>query len=108
MGSRKSGNCQLTLLKGYGRYYKKKYKKPLPVDVIVKMKELFLHRVERRCAKLSLMVADEAVWTLDANLLDKIDFLDSGKESKEHSSHDVILDSRSNSNEESENEDSEN
>ena len=37
VGSRKSGNCQLTLLKGYGKYYEKKYKKPLPVDVIVKI-----------------------------------------------------------------------
>ena len=43
VGSRKSGNYQLTLLKGYGKYYEKKYEKPLPVDVIVKMKELFLH-----------------------------------------------------------------
>jgi hypothetical protein len=108
VGSRKSGNCQLTLLKRYGKYYKKKYKKLLPVDVIVKMKELFLHRVERRCAKLLLTVVDEAAWTPDADLLDKIDLLDSGEESKEHSSDDVIFDSRSNSNDESEDEDSEN
>jgi hypothetical protein len=105
---RKSGNCQLTLLKGYGKYYKEKYKKRLPVDVIVKMKELFLHRVERRCAKLLLTVADEAAWTLDANLLDKIDLSDSGEESKDHSSDDVIFDSRSNSNDDSEDEDSKN
>jgi hypothetical protein len=108
VGSRKSGNFQLTLLKRYGKYYEKNYKKPLPVDVIVKMKELFLHCVERRCAKLSLTVADEAVWTPDADLLDKIDLSDSGKESKDHSSDDVIFDSRSNSNEDSEDEDSEN
>jgi hypothetical protein len=37
----------------------------LPVDMIVKMKELFLHCVERRCAKLSLTVADKAAWTPD-------------------------------------------
>ena len=108
VGLRKSGNCQLTLLKGYGKYYKKKYKKPLPVDVIVKMKELFLHCVERRCAELLLTVADEAAWTPDANLLDKIDLSDSGKESKDHSSDDVIFDSRSSSNNDSEDEDSEN
>jgi hypothetical protein len=108
VGSRKSGNCQLTLLKGYGKYYEKKYKKPLPVDVIVKMKELFLHCVERRCAELLLTVADEAAWTPDANLLDKIDLSDSGKESKDHISDDVIFDSRSNSNDDSEDEDSEN
>ena len=108
VGSRKSGNCQLTLLKGYGKYYEKNYKKPLPVDVIVKMKELFLHRVERRCAELSLTVADKAAWTPDADLLDKIDLLDSGKESKDHSSDDVIFNSRSNSNNDSEDEDSEN
>jgi hypothetical protein len=106
--SRKSGNCQLTLLKGYGEYYKKKYKKPLPVDVIVKMKELFLHRAERHCAELLLTVADEAAWTPDANLLDKVDLSDSGEESKDHSSDDVIFDSRSNSNYNSEDEDSEN
>ncbi len=108
VGSRKSDNCQLTLLKGYGKYYKKKYKKPLPVDVIVKMKELFLHCVERRCAKLLMMVADKAAWTSDADFLDKIDLSDSGKESKDHSSDDVIFDSRSNSNDNSEDEDSEN
>ena len=108
VGSRKSGNCQLTLLKGYGKYYEKKYKKPLTVDVIVKMKELFLHCVERRCTKLSLTVADEAAWTPDAKLLDKIDLSDSGKESKDHSSDDVIFDSRSNSEDKSEDEDSEN
>jgi hypothetical protein len=108
VGSKKSGNCQLTLLKGYGKYYKKKYKKPLPVDVIVKMKELFLHSVERHCAKLLLMIADKAAWTPDADLLDKIDLLDSGKESKDHSSDDVIFDSMSSSNDDSEDEDSEN
>ncbi len=63
--------------------------------------ELFLHFVERRCAELSS-------WTPDANLLDKIDLSDSGKESKDHSSHDVIFDSRSNSNDDSEDEDNEN
>jgi hypothetical protein len=108
VGSRKSGNYQLTLLKGYGKYYEKKYKKPLPVDLIVKMKELFLHCVERRCAELLLTVADEAAWTLDADLLDKIDLSDSGKESKDHSRDDVIFDSRSNSNNDSEDDDSEN
>jgi hypothetical protein len=108
VGSRKSGNCQLTLLKGYGKYYKREYKNPLPVDVIVKIKELFLHCVERRCAELSLTVADEAAWTPDADLLDNIDLLDSGKESKDHISDDVIFNSRSNSNKDSEDEDSEN
>ncbi len=80
----------------------------MPVDVIVKMKELFLHRVERRCAKLSLTVADEAAWAPDADLLDKIDLSDSGEESKDNSSDNVIFDSRSNSNDDSEDEDSEN
>ncbi len=108
VGSRKSGNGQLTLLKEYGKYYKKKYKKPLPVDVIVKMKELFLHCVEHRCTELLLTVADKAAWTLDADLLDKIDLSDSGEEIKDHSSDDVIFDSRSNSNDNNEDEDSEN
>ncbi len=80
----------------------------MPVDAIVKMKELFLHRVECRCTELSLTVADKAAWTPDADLLDKIDLSYSGEESKEHSSDDVIFDSRSNSNNKSEDEDSEN
>jgi hypothetical protein len=40
--------------------------------------------------------------------LDKIDLSDSGKESKDHSSDNVIFDSRSSSNDDSEDEDSEN
>ncbi len=96
------------LLKRYSKYYEKKYKKPLPVDVIVKMKELFLHCVECHCAELSLAIADKAAWTPDADLLDKIDLSDSGEESKSHSSDNVIFDSRSNSNNDSEDEDSEN
>ncbi len=70
--------------------------------------ELFLHCVECPCVELLLTVADEAAWTPDADLLDKIDILDSGEESKDHSSDDVIFDSRSNSNDDSEDEDSEN
>ena len=55
-----------------------------------------------------MTVADEAAWTPDANLLDKIDLSDSGKESKDHISDDVIFDSRSNSKDDSEDEASEN
>ncbi len=70
--------------------------------------ELFLHCAECRCPELSLTVADKAAWTPDANFLDKIDLSDSGEESKDHSSDDVIFNSRSNSNNDSEDEDSEN
>ena len=38
------------VVEGYGKYYEKKYRRPLPVDVIVKIETLFLHRVECWCA----------------------------------------------------------
>ena len=38
------------VIEGYGKYYEKKYRRPLPVDVIVKIETLFLHRVECWCA----------------------------------------------------------
>ena len=61
----------------------------MPVDVIVKIETLFLHRVERRCAELGLSVYEEKQWTPDLDLLDEIDLSDSGEESEEHSSDDV-------------------
>ena len=67
------------VVEGYGKYYEKKYRRPLPVDVIVKIETLFLHRVERWCAELGLSVNEEKQWTPDPNLLDKIDLSDSGK-----------------------------
>jgi hypothetical protein len=39
---------------GYCKYYKKKYKKPLPTNVVVKIDPLFYNRQVRRCAELSL------------------------------------------------------
>ena len=72
------------VVEGYGKYYQKKYKRPLPVDVIVKIETLFLHRVKHRCTKPSLTVAEEAAWTPDPDLFEEIDLSDSGKESEEH------------------------
>lgn len=77
------------VVEGYGKHYAKKYRTPLPVDVIVKIETLFLHRVERRCAELGLSVYEEKQWTPDLDLLDEIDLSDSGEESEEHSSDDV-------------------
>jgi hypothetical protein len=77
------------VVEGYGKYYEKMYRRPLPVDVIVKIKTLFLHRVERRCAELGLSVIEEKQWTPNPDLLDEIDLSDSGEESEEHKSDDM-------------------
>jgi hypothetical protein len=77
------------VVEGYGKYYEKKYRRPLPVDEIVKIKIRFLHRIERRCAELGLSVNEEKQWIPDPDLLDKIDLSDSGEESEEHNSDDV-------------------
>ena len=90
------------VVEGYGKYYQRKYKRPLPVDVVVKIETLFLHRVERRCAELGLSVYEEKQWTPDADLLEEIYLTDSGEESEEHDSDDVVFDSRSESDDEKE------
>ena len=90
------------VVEGYGKYYQRKYKRPLPVDVIVKIETLFLHRVERRCAELGLSVYEEKQWSPDAELLEQIYLTDSGEESEEHDSDDVVFDSRSESDDEQE------
>ena len=77
------------VVEGYGKHYAKKYRTPLPVDVIVKIKTRFLHHVEHQCAELGLSVNKEKQWTPDLDLLDEIDLSDSGEESEEHSSDDV-------------------
>ena len=95
------------VVEGYGKYYQRKYKRPLPNDVIVKIETLFLHRVERRCSELGLSVTEEKQWTPDADLLEEIYLTDSGEESEEHDSDDVVFDSRSD-NDDDEQEDNEN
>ena len=95
------------VVEGYGKYYQRKYKRPLPNDAIVKIETLFLHRVERRCSELGLSVTEEKQWTPDADLLEEIYLTDSGEESEEHDSDDVVFDSRSD-NDDDEQEDNKN
>ena len=90
------------VVEGYGKYYQNKYWRPLPVEVIVKIETLFLHRVERRCAELGLSTYEEKQWTPDPELLEEIYLTDSGEESEEHDSDDVVFDSRSDSDDEDE------
>jgi hypothetical protein len=77
------------VVEGYGKYYEKKYKIPLPVDVIITIETCFLHHVESRCAELGLSVNEEKQWVPDPDLLDEIDLSDSGEESEEHNSDDM-------------------
>ncbi len=65
--------------------------------MIVKIKTLFLHRVECCWAELGLSVYKESQWTPDADLLEEMDLSDSGKVSEEHSSDDVNYYSKNNS-----------
>ena len=58
------------VVEGYGKYYQRKYKRPLPVDVIVKIETLFLHRIECWCAELGLSVYEEKQWTPNPDLLE--------------------------------------
>jgi hypothetical protein len=85
------------VVEGYGKYYQNKYGRPLPADVVVKIETLFSNRVERRCAELGLSVSEEKQWTPDAELLEDMYLTDSGEESEEHDSDDVVFDSRSES-----------
>ena len=85
------------VVEGYGKYYQNKYGRPLPADVVVKIETLFSNRVERRCAELGLSVSEEKEWTPDAELLEDMYLTDSGEESEEHDSDDVVFDSRSES-----------
>jgi hypothetical protein len=50
------------IVEGYGKFYKQRYGKPLPQDVINKIQLLYRHRIERRCAKLQLTVEEEEEW----------------------------------------------
>jgi hypothetical protein len=78
-----------TDVEGYGKFYKQRYRKPLPQDVINKIQPLYRHHIERRCAELQLIVEEEEEWDPDNALIDKLDLSDSGEESEEHNSDDV-------------------
>jgi hypothetical protein len=85
---------------GYRKYYEKKYEKPLPTDVVVKIETLFYNRQVRRCAELSLTVEEEAEWIPDPDLSQELDLSDSGEESEEHTSDNITFNSRENSEDE--------
>jgi hypothetical protein len=85
---------------GYRKYYKKKYKKPLPTDVVVKIETLFCNCQVRRCAELLLTVEEEAGWIPDPDLSQELDLSNSSEESEEHTSDNVTFDSRENSEDE--------
>ena len=91
------------VVEGYGKYYQNKYGRPLPVDVIVKIETLFLNRVERCCAELGLSASEEKLWTPDPDLLEEIYLTDSGEESEEHDSDDVVFDSSGSGEDEADN-----
>ncbi len=61
----------------------------MPQDVINKIQLLYRHRIERWCAKLQLTIEEEEEWDPDNALIDELNLLDLGKETKEHNSDDV-------------------
>jgi hypothetical protein len=77
------------VVEGYGNFYKQRNGKPLPQDVMNKIQLLYHHRIERRCAKLQLIVEEEEEWDPDNALIDKLELSDLGEESEEHDSDDV-------------------
>jgi hypothetical protein len=74
------------IVEGYGKFYKQRYGKPLPQDVINKIQLLYHHYIKCLCAELQLTVEEEEEWDPDNALIDKLDLLDSGEESEEHNS----------------------
>jgi hypothetical protein len=77
------------VVEGYGKFYKQRYGKPLPQDVINKIQLLYRHCIERWCAKLQLTIKEEEEWDPDNALIDKLDLSDLGEESEEHNSDEV-------------------
>jgi hypothetical protein len=77
------------VVEGYGKFYKQRYGKPLPQDVINKIQLLYHHCIEHWCAKLQLTIEEEEERDRYNALIDKLDLSDSGEESEEHDSDDV-------------------
>jgi hypothetical protein len=77
------------VVEGYGKFYKQRYGKPLPQDVINKIQLLYRHRIKCRCAKLQLTIEEEEEWDPDNASIVELDLADSGEESEEHDSDDV-------------------
>ena len=90
------------VIEGYGTYYYDKHGKPLPQDTVDKIMLLYHNRIEHRCNEVGLSVKEEEQWDpKDTNI--NVDALsDSGEESEEHDSNDVIFysDMDANSNDE--------
>ncbi len=79
------------VVEGYGKFYKQRYGKPLPQDVINKIQLLYRHCINHQCAKLQLTIGEEEEWDPDNALFDKLNLLDSGEELEEHNSDDVYF-----------------
>jgi hypothetical protein len=77
------------VVEGYEKFYKQRYGKSLPQDVINKIQLLYHHCIKRWCAKLQLTVEEEEEWDPDNALIDELDLSDLGEESEEHDSDDV-------------------
>jgi hypothetical protein len=90
------------VVEGYGKFYKQRYGKPLPQDVINKIQLLYHHWIECWYAELQLTIDEEEEWDPDNALIDKLDLSDLGEELEEHNSDDVNFyhDSRDDHNEE--------
>jgi hypothetical protein len=67
------------VVEGYGKFYEQRYGKPLPQDVINKIKLLYRHCIKRWCAELQLTVEEEKEWDPDNALIDELNLLDFGR-----------------------------
>jgi hypothetical protein len=77
------------VVEGYGKFYKQRYGKPLPQDVINEIQLLYHHCIKRQCGELQLTLEEEEEWDPDNALIDKLNLLDSGEESEEYNRDDV-------------------
>jgi hypothetical protein len=69
------------VVEGYGTFYKQRYGKPLPQDVINQIQLLYCHCIECWCAKLQLTIEAEGEWNPDNAFIDELGLSDLGEES---------------------------
>ena len=79
------------VIDGYGDEYYNKHDKPLPQETIDKIMLLYHHRIECRCVEVGLTVEEEEQWDPEDATIDINDLSESGKESEEHDSNNVVL-----------------
>jgi hypothetical protein len=93
------------VIEGYGTYYYDKHGKPLPQDTVDKIMLLYHNRIEHRCNEVGLSVKEEEQWDPEDTNINVDALSDSGEESEEHDSNDVIFysDMDANSNDEDDN-----